>query len=172
MMLRQRIARFDGFGSRHGVTALMDVILTFPVMMVMIFTVLYFGRAWYVRAMVEDVAAAGTRWAATSLSGAQGCTQALQAMQTVIAGYYLDPSAATLSVQPEGAWGRNGKARVSVSFTLNQSAIPIVGAWWGNPKIERQLVVPIDRNVNRYSNGWRACGDAPPVRPSETWPEP
>ena len=79
-------------------------------------------------------------------------------MQTVIAGYYLDPTTAKLSVQPQGAWGRNGKAVVSVAFTLDQSAIPIVGAWWGNPKIQSQLIVPIDKNINRYPNGWRSCG--------------
>ena len=156
--LKQRVTRFSGLRSHHGVTSLIDVVFAFPTMMTVIFTVLYFGRAWYVRAMVEDVAASGTRWAATSLSGEQGCTQAMQAMQTVIAGYYLDPTTAKLGVRPEGAWGRNGKARVSVAFKLDQSAIPIVGAWWGNPTIQRQLVVPIDRNVNRYPNGWRACG--------------
>ena len=66
----------------------------------------YFGRALYARAAIEDAAAIGARWAATSLTGKKGCEQARAAMALSLQGYYLDPSGASLSVQPLGAWDR------------------------------------------------------------------
>ena len=159
--LLTRLRTGPNLESNSGITELLEVVVLFPVMGLLLFTMVYFSRAWYVRAAIEDAAAAGARWAPTSLSGAQGCAQARRAMTTVLSKYHLDAAGATFSVAPASgsgsSWGRFSKAVVSVRYKLDQSTIAIAGPRWGNPTISTRLVVPVDTFNNRYANGWQVC---------------
>jgi Flp pilus assembly protein TadG len=73
--------------SRRGVAEALSTLVALPVFLIFAGFLLYFGRLLYIKAAVEDAAAAGARWATTSLTGAQGFTQAREAMQLVFNGY-------------------------------------------------------------------------------------
>ena len=157
--IRLRIQRAVRHGvnldNDHGMVELVETVLAIPVLLILIATIWYFGRAWYARVAVEDAAGVGARWAATSLSGAQGCRQAREAMQRTLDGYFLSTGAASMSVRPQTSWGRGQRALVSVRLTVDQSRVPVIGRALGNKLIQTDLVVPIDRNINRYA--WEAC---------------
>ncbi|NJM39292.1 MAG: hypothetical protein HC853_00265 [Anaerolineae bacterium] len=146
---------------RAGITDLLEVVVIFPALTLMIFLMVYLGRAWYVRAALEDAAAAGARWAPTSLSGTQGCAQARRAMNEVISKYHLNPAGAefniTLDSTSLGRWGRGARAIITAQYRIDQSVVPVAGAKWGNPTISTRLVVPVDYFNNRYTNGWEVC---------------
>lgn len=141
--------------SRRGVADALATMVCFPVLLVVVGFMLYYGRALYVRAAVEDAATVGARFAVTSLSGAQGCRQAREAMQLVFDGYYVNPSDFGFSVQPTTAWGRGRAARVTVSYRLDQSPVPLFGALLGNLTLKASYDVPIDPFNNRYE--WTSC---------------
>ena len=86
--------------SRRGVAEVLSTVLAIPIFLILIGTLMYFGRALYAKAAVEEAASGGARWAATSLSGQQGCAQVREAIATTLRGYYLDPSGASVQVQP------------------------------------------------------------------------
>jgi hypothetical protein len=141
--------------SRRGIEELVSTFLAIPLFLLVIGLVLYFGRALYVKAAVEDTAATGARWAATSLSGQQGCGQARQALGLVLQGYYLDPAGARITVRPVAAWGRGMRAHVEVSYVVSQRGVPILGPLLGDTTVSGSYVVPIDAFNNRY--GWERC---------------
>ena len=91
--------------SRRGLSEMFTLVLALPFFIALIGLLLYFGRALYVKAAIEDAAATGARFATTSLSGHKGCVQALEAMQLVLAGHTLDPNVARFDVRPLQAWG-------------------------------------------------------------------
>ena len=153
--VRGCIIRSPELASDHGFIEMIETVLAIPVLLIIVATIWYFGRAWYVRAAVEDAAGVGARWAATSLSGAQGCRQAREAMQRTLAGYSLNAGAAHLSVAPQAVWGRGQRAVVSVTYIVAQGQVPLIGRALGDKTINTTLVVPIDRYTNRY--GWEPC---------------
>ena len=159
--LRRRVEQGPNLNSKNGITELLEVVVIFPVMGLIIFAMVYLCRAWYVRAAVEDATAAGSRWAATSLSGAQGCAQARRAIANVMSQYHLDPAKASFSVafDPSSAanWGRSANAIVRVSYGTDQSKVALVGSRWGNVTVRSSLVVPVDAYNNRWTNGWEEC---------------
>ena len=156
--IRHRLNTNPRLGSHGGLIEMLEVVVLFPLMTMMIFAMLYLGRGWYLRAALEDTVAVGSRWAATSLSGSQGCAQAREAMLQVISGYHLNPGGATLSIKPDGAdWGRGKRAVVSASYKLSQAGVPITGGMWGDKTLSTQLIVPVDAFNNRYENGWLPC---------------
>ena len=152
----RRLHRLPNLRSHAGMSELIEAIYGFPLVLLIGFTALALGRGWYVRAAVEDAVAVGARWAATSLSGEQGCMQATMAMRTALSGFSLDVGAVQISVRPQARWGRGETAVVEVTYHLDQSGLPLVGAI-GSHTIASRLTVPIDRNNNRYENGWRPC---------------
>lgn len=141
--------------SRRGVVEPLATLAAVPMFMVAICFTLYFGRALYAQAAVEDAAAVGSRWATTSLSGIRGCQQTQQAMRLVAAGYYLDPAGFGFSVRPIATWGRSTRANVRVTYQLNQSSVPIFGPLLGNVPLQSHYTVPIDPFNNRYE--WTSC---------------
>jgi hypothetical protein len=146
--------------SRRGVAEALATLVALPVFLIFAGFLLYFGRLLYIKAAVEDAAAAGARWATTSLSGALGCAQAREAMQLVFNGYYANGYYANLAgfdynVQPLTAWGRRGVARITVQYRLRQTDVPIFGALLGNRIVSTQYDVPIDTFNNRYA--WTSC---------------
>jgi hypothetical protein len=141
--------------SRRGVAETLATLVALPVFLVFVGFLLYFGRLLYIKATVEDAAAAGARWATTSLSGAQGCAQARQAMQLVFNGYYANPNGFDYSVQPLTSWGRRAVARITVQYRLRQTDVPIFGMLLGNRVVSTQYDVPIDTFNNRYA--WTSC---------------
>jgi hypothetical protein len=143
--------------SRRGVAELVSTLLALPLLLLMIAMILYFGRALYAKAAVEDTASVGARWAATSLSGEQGCRQSRQALTTVLQGYYLDPAGAHVTVRPVGAWGRGARAEVQVTYKVSQRGVPILGRLLGDSVVRSRYLVPIDPFNNRYDDAWQVC---------------
>lgn len=141
--------------SRRGIVEPMAMIVCFPVLLIVVAFMLYYGRALYAKAAVEDAATVGARWAVTSLSGAQGCRQAREAMQVVFDGYYVDAGGFSHGVSPVVVWGRGLNARVSVRYRVNQAPVPIFGALPGNLQVSTSYDVPIDKFNNRYE--WATC---------------
>ena len=122
--LRARIRHGADLSDERGVTELLETLLALPVLLILIATIWYFGRAWYARVAVEDAAGVGARWAATSLTGAQGCRQAREAMRRTLDGYFVSPRSTAISVRPQTGWGRGQRALVSVRLTVDQSRVP------------------------------------------------
>ena len=143
--------------SRRGLSEMFTLVLALPFFLALIGLLLYFGRALYIKAAIEDAAATGARFATTSLSGHKGCEQALEAMQLVLAGHAIDPSAAQLAIHPLQVWGRGNHAEVTVAYAVDQSWVPILGPMLGNPLIHTRYEVIIDPYLSRFSNGWMAC---------------
>ena len=143
--------------SRRGLSEMFTLVLALPFFLALIGLLLYFGRTLYVKAAIEDAAATGARFATTSLSGRKGCTQALEAMQMVLAGHAIDPIAAQIDIHPLQAWGRGTRAEVTVAYSVDQSWVPIFGPLLGNPNIHTRYEVVIDPYLSRFSNGWMAC---------------
>ena len=143
--------------SRTGAGEAITTIIALPFFAVMLSYMTYFGRALYARAAVEEAAAAGARFAATSLSGEKGCQQAREAMLTALQGHYLDAEGAQLSVRPLSHWGRGAQVEVSVTYTLHQMPTLFFSKLLGDPTLQSRYVVVVDSATNRYSNGWRAC---------------
>jgi Flp pilus assembly protein TadG len=144
--------------SRRGIAELLSTFVALPVLLLAIGVILFFGRAMYAQAAIEDAASVGARWAATSLSGQKGCQQAREAMNRVLQGYYVDPGGAQITVRPVSLWGRGTRARVQVQYTVGQGRVPILGALLGDTTVRTQYDVPIDTFINRYSYGWMSCG--------------
>lgn len=143
--------------SRRGAAELMTTILAIPLMTIMIGLLLYFGRALYAKAALEDAAAAGARFAVTSLSGEKGCRQAREALLLTLQGYHLNVADAQFTIAPTAAWGRAARVRVVASYTVNQQIVPIFGLFMGNTTLRTMYEVRVDAFNNRYSNGWRPC---------------
>ena len=143
--------------SRTGLSGLLSTLLFIPLLVLMSGMLMYFGRALYAKAAIEDAAAAGARFAATSLSGEQGCAQAREAVFSVLAGHYMDPGAASISVRPVTTWGRGTQARVEVGYSVGQARVPIFGALLGDTQVRTRYWVVIDAFNNRYANGYQSC---------------
>lgn len=141
--------------NRRGIVEPLATLFAVPMFMAAICFTLYFGRALYAAAALEDAAAAGARWVSTSLSGTRGCQQTQQAMRLVIAGYYLDPAGFRFSVRPVATWGRGTMADVNVSYQLRQSNVPLFGPLLGDVPLQSHYRVPIDAFNNRYE--WTSC---------------
>jgi len=141
--------------SRRGIVEPLATLVAVPMFVTAICFTLYFGRALYAAAAIEDAAAAGTRWASTSLSGTRGCQQTRQAMRLVMAGYYLDPAGFRFSIRPVVTWGRGTVADVSVSYQLKQGNVPLFGPLLGDVPLQSHYRVPIDAFNNRYE--WTSC---------------
>ena len=143
--------------SRRGEGSMLITVLAVPLFAVLIAFMAYFGRALYVRVAVEDAAAAGARFAVTSLSGQKGCEQARAAMRLALAGYRLDPAGASFIVRPLVTWDRGARAEVVVSYRV--AALPgfYFGPSLGDQTVRARYEVVIDRHMNRYSNGWQPC---------------
>jgi Flp pilus assembly protein TadG len=150
--------RMINLRSRRGIAEVLSTLLAIPFFAILIGFMAYFGRALYAKTAIEDAAATGARWAATSLSGRKGCAQAREAMQIVLAGYALDPSGATLFVKPVSAsWGRGTQAEVRVNYKLSQSNALFFGRLLGDSTLTTRYRVVVDRYNNRFANGWQAC---------------
>jgi Flp pilus assembly protein TadG len=144
--------------SRRGLSELIGLLLALPLIITAIGATVYFGRALYLQAALEDTAAVGARWASTSLSGQQGCAQALEAMRRTLRGYYIEPSGARISVSAEEVWGRGLYARVRVSYRLDQRAVPVFGGLLGPITVRAGYSTPIDTYNARHSEGgWSQC---------------
>ena len=144
--------------SRRGIAAVLSTIVAIPFFAILIGFMAYFGRAMYAKAAIEDAAAAGARWAVTSLSGRKGCAQAREAMRQVLQGYALDPNGAGLSVQPlSGGWGRGTQAEVGVTYRLAQSKVLFFGKLLGDSTLTTLYTVVVDRYNGRFANGWQQC---------------
>jgi Flp pilus assembly protein TadG len=143
--------------SRHGFSEALSTILSIPVLLVIVGMMIYFGRALYAKAAIEEAAAAGARFSVTSLSGQQGCAQAQAAVNQTLQGYYLDPNGAAVSIRPRTVWGRGAQALVDVSYRVGQSRVPIFGALLGPTRVQTRYVVRIDAYNNRYANGYLPC---------------
>jgi Flp pilus assembly protein TadG len=143
--------------SRHGFSEALSTILSIPVLLVIVGMMVYFGRALYAKAAIEEAAAAGARFAATSLSGQQGCAQAQAAVNQALQGFYLSPSGAAVSIRPNTTWGRGTQALVEVHYRVGQSRVPILGALLGATDVRTRYVVRIDTFNNRYVNGYLPC---------------
>jgi Flp pilus assembly protein TadG len=143
--------------SRNGFSEALSTIVSIPVLLVIVGMMIYFGRALYVKAAIEEAAAAGARFAATSLSGEQGCAQAQAAVNQTLQGFYLDPSSAAVSIRPSMAWGRGAQALVDVSYRVGQGRVPIFGALLGATDVRTHYVVRIDTFNNRYASGYLPC---------------
>lgn len=143
--------------SRRGVHELVSTMIGLPLIIVFIGIIVYFGRGLYLRAALEDTAAVGARWAATSLSGAQGCRQAREAMQRTLEGYYINPAPARMRVTPVSRWGRGARARVSVEYPLNQRIVPVFGPLLGDLNVRVEYLTPIDTLNARHDYGWLPC---------------
>lgn len=144
--------------SRSGVAEVLSTILAIPIFLILIGTLMYFGRALYAKAAIEEAASGGARWAATSLSGVQGCAQVREVIATTLRGYYLDPAGASVQVQPLTTWGRGTQALIRVSYRVSQRSVPILGPLLGDMPVRTEYRVTIDPYLNRYSNGWLVCG--------------
>lgn len=151
-----RLSRLSLRG-RRGIGELVSTFVAIPLLVFFIGLIVYAGRALYLRAALEDAAAAGARWAATSLSGAQGCRQAREAVQRALEGYYINPAPARISIQPVALWGRGSRARVSVEYDLDQSVAPVFGRLLGNMTQRVQYFAPLDSWNARHSYGWQPC---------------
>jgi hypothetical protein len=143
--------------SRHGSGELLSILIATPMVLIIIGMLMYFGRVQYVRAALEASGVAGARFAATSLSGAKGCDQAREAIRLTLAGYHLDPDAASFEVKPVTSWGRGRRARITLGYGIRQANAPIFGPLMGDSQVKTSYEVTIDAFNNRYSNGWQAC---------------
>jgi Flp pilus assembly protein TadG len=147
--------------SRKGLGEIVTTLIAIPFFAVVIGFLAYFGRALVVRGALEEAAAAGARFAVTSLSGQKGCAQAKDAMFRVLQGYQLDPSAAQIAIQPITVWGRGERAAVHVAYRVPQSHGLFFMQMLGEPTVRAYYEVVIDRYNNRFSNGWLPCTTAP-----------
>ena len=136
---------------------MLSTLLAIPLLAILIGYTVYFGRALYARAAIEEAAAAGARFAVTSLSGEQGCRQAQAVMLTVLQGYHLDPTGAMLTVQPMAGWNRNARIEVVVSYQVPALPSLFFSRMLGDPLVQARYEVRVDPYANRYSNGWQAC---------------
>lgn len=143
--------------SRRGFSEAMSTILSLPLLVVLVGMLVYFGRALYAQAAIEDAASSGARFAATSLSGSQGCLQAREVIFQVLQGHYLEPSGASISVRPIARWGRGTEARLDVSYVVEQSRVPVFGELLGPTAVSTRYDVVIDPFMNRYANGYQPC---------------
>lgn len=143
--------------SRRGVAEVLSTILAIPIFLILIGTLMYFGRVLYAKAAIEEAASGGARWATTSLSGVQGCAQVREAIATTLRGYYLDSAGANVQVQPLTTWGRGTQALIRVSYRVSQRSVPILGLLLGDTPVQTEYRVTIGPYLNRYSNGWLVC---------------
>lgn len=143
---------------RSGMSEMLSTIVAVPFLLIVIGMLLYFGRAFYAKAAVEDAAVAGARFAQTTLSGEQGCAQTQAAIDRVLQGHYLDPDGASFTVTaPPAGWGRGREAVVRVRYTVGQRFAPIVGPLLGPTSVESRYTVRIDAFNSRWANGWIQC---------------
>ena len=150
------------FRSRRGVAELLSTLMAVPVFAIFISLLLYFGNALYARAAIEDAAIAGSRFAVTSLSGDQGCEQARDVIAQVLKGYGADRKAVSWLVAPldhnyKRARTRDDKIQIEMSYEVDQRDVPIFGELLGNYTAQTNYVLIVDRNTNRYWNGWKPC---------------
>jgi Flp pilus assembly protein TadG len=144
--------------SRRGLSGVLSTVLLMPLLILIVGMMLYFGRALYVKAALEDAASAGARFAAASLSGARGCAQARQAAFDVLAGHYLDPAGASIAVRPVTVWGRGTQAEIELGYTVGQRYAPVIGALLGDTRVGARYRVVIDGFNNRWADGYQRCG--------------
>jgi Flp pilus assembly protein TadG len=143
--------------SQRGLANSVFTVVALPFMLLVIGMILWFGRYFYAKAVVNDAAAAGARWAATSLSGQQGCQQARAAVREVLARHNVNAAGVRLSVAPVASWGRGRTARVTVSYRFANAGAPVIGPLLGDPTVSAGYDVVIDEFNSRWDYGWNAC---------------
>lgn len=119
---------FRKFGRTGNGQALVEMALVLPVLILIIFGIVEFGRIMNTYLIVTNAAREGAR------HGVVGGTDADIRDAVMNNAYTLDPAKITVTISPAGSRTRGTPLTVQVSYSLDIIA-PLIGVITGNPYI-------------------------------------
>ena len=134
--------------SRHGAGEMGSAVVGFaivaPILFMLLFGVMDFGRALYTYHFVGYAAREGTRWAIVRGSGCSGCTAGASDVQTYVKGLAtggIDPTRITVTTTwPNGDNKAGSPVRVQVQYGF-QFLVPFMPSSGITMKSTSQMVI-------------------------------
>jgi Flp pilus assembly protein TadG len=133
--------------------ALTELLLILPVALLLVFALIFFGRAFYVKLAVEAAAADAARMAVETLDSQLGPWQGVQAAYNTLSGYHLNPSGASVFVQPRAAWGRGTTVDSRVAYPVFTADIPFLGSVFPSVEVSGRASLQVEKYKSRWI--WR-----------------
>lgn len=131
--------------------ALVELLLAFPLLVLMAAAVMAFGRIFHAGLQAEAAAHVAARFAAETLSAGRGVWQAQAAAQLALRESGLDPGRARVGVQA-ARWGRGERVRAQVCLRVSVSDIPF--ARWIVPAGFVDQCATAYREIQRWKSQW------------------
>ena len=132
-------------------SALVEVALVLPLLLLLALGVVGVGRVIQARMSVSAVAREAARVAALAQSPDEAAQQGLAAGRAVAVGYGLTNGTLTVRVEP-GALERGGAVRASAAYHVSLDDLPLMG--WAGADLAAEHVERIDL----YRSRWRTGG--------------
>lgn len=117
---------FHRFRRTEKGQALVEMALVLPILIIIVFGIVEFGRIMNTYLIVTNAAREGAR------HGVVGGSDLNIKNAVTNNAYTLDPAKITVSINPEGTRSRGTPLSVQVSYSLDIIA-PVIGAITGNP---------------------------------------
>ncbi len=127
--------------TEHG-QAYVELMLVLPLFLLTVAALIFFGRVLYVKIALDMASYDACRAAVEAMDGGAGMSQGYTAGVSTLQGFYLNASAASLSIAPQGAWQRGTPVVCQASFNLFIGDIPVVSQFVSG------------RSVNLQSETW------------------
>ncbi|WP_352430008.1 TadE/TadG family type IV pilus assembly protein [Thermoflexus sp.] len=143
-LMRKRLRNRSG-------QALVELLLAFPLLVLMAAAVMAFGRIFHAGLQAEAAAHGAARFAAETLSAGRGVWQAQAAAQLALRAAGLDPGRARVWVQA-ARWGRGERVRAQVCLRVSVSDIPF--ARWIVPAGFVDQCATAYREIQRWKSQW------------------
>lgn len=98
--------------------------MVLPIFLLVIAALIFFGRVLYVKIALDMASYDACRAAVEALRPGDGITQGMTAGRQTLAGFYLNPGGASLTIAPAGGWDRGTPVQCSASYDLFVGDIP------------------------------------------------
>ncbi len=113
-----------GGGESECGQAYVELVMGLPVFLLIIAGLIFFGRVLYVKIALDMASYDACRAAVEALRPGEGINQGMTAGRQTLAGFYLNPGGASLSVTPAGGWARGTPIQCSAAYDLFVGDIP------------------------------------------------
>ncbi len=128
--------------------AYVEMLIALPLLVLLFFAVVAFGRVMIAGVAVDQAAFAGARYGAESLSTEQAAYQAYQASAYNLEANGFDPDLAAWRFV---SWGRDGIAANEVAVAVPLDDLPVMGTVLGPYVVVHQRVT---FEVDRWKSRW------------------
>ncbi len=134
--------------------SLAELAVVLPLILIMVSGIMFFGRVLYTALAVDAASFDAARASVETLTRERGPEQGVQAATFTLDGYYLDPSAAQISVIPLSTWDRGSAVLAHICYMVRVDDIPLVRLFFAGSGV--QVNATTTMAVDYYKSRWTA----------------